>query len=89
MDNDDLTPVLINKKVVRRREGGGGRALTNKGSRGEEGWRGMDNDYLALVPINKQLAKWSRVDYFSTSSHAHKTRFGSQASCAVAKLAQG
>jgi len=29
----------------------------------------MDNDYLALVPINKQLAKWSRVDYFSTSSH--------------------
>ena len=35
----------------------GGRALTNKGSRGEEGWGGMDNDYLAPVFVTN---KWSR-----------------------------
>jgi hypothetical protein len=32
-------------------------SLTNKWSRGEEGWGAMENDYLTPVPINKQVVK--------------------------------
>ena len=41
-----ITPVLINKHLVGRGEGGGG----------------MDNDYLAPVFINKQLVKRGSYD---------------------------
>ena len=68
MDNDYLAPVLINKQMDGRRDGGMGGAwitislplcpLTNKWSRGrgqEGGRRGaMDNDDLTPVLITKK-----------------------------------
>ena len=50
MDNDYLTPVVIDKQVVKR----------------GEGWGAMDNDYLTPVLVNKQVVKrgegWGTMD---------------------------
>ena len=46
MDNDYLTPVFINKQVVRR----------------EEGWGAVDNDYLIYPPcrLTNKLSRGRR-----------------------------